>query len=90
MRVVTWLSSLFRRPGQRETNYAAIELCQIKDDGGVKAREKSLLQGWPEIQQRLKGVSALYYSGDCLLVLFPFAFIGEWAKRMKIHARICR
>jgi len=82
MRVVTWLSSLSRRPGKRASTYAAIELCQIKDDEEVKAREQSLLQGWPEVQQRLKGVSALYYSGDCLLVLFPFAFIGECVDRI--------
>ena len=63
MRVVTWLSSLFRRREKRATTYAAIELCQIKDDGEVKAREKSSLQGWPEVQQRLKGVSALLFWG---------------------------
>lgn len=90
MHLVTWLSSLFKRSSNIASTHAAIELCQIKGDGEVKAREESLLQGWPEASQRLKGVSALYYSGDCFLVLFPFAFIGEWVERMEIHTSICR
>jgi hypothetical protein len=74
---MSWLPLFVRQRSKSNTVYRPIELGRAKSDGGVKVSEQVFVQGWPKFPRQLKGISLLYFIGDCFLLLLLIAFIGK-------------
>ena len=74
---MSWLPSFVRQRCKSNTVYRPTELGRVKGDAGVEVSEQVFVQGWPKFPRQLKGISLLYFIGDCFLLLLPIAFIGK-------------